>query len=97
VSGGAAGRAGRGRSGEGLAGGKGEVEDKGRRRPDVLADLRSVGGAASWNQASSPPLRRRAAAWFWTGPLGHLLGGGLDLVEALARYAAARLRGRPLN
>jgi hypothetical protein len=23
----------------------------------------------------------------WTGPLGHLLGGALDLVQALARHA----------
>jgi hypothetical protein len=46
---------------------------------------------------SRPPAHRRFAAWLWTGPLGHLLGGGLDLLEALGRYWLARLRGRPLR
>jgi hypothetical protein len=30
--------------------------------------------------------------WLWTGPAGHLLGGTLDLLEALARHLLARLR-----
>jgi hypothetical protein len=37
---------------------------------------------------------RRAETRFYTGPLGHLLGGGLDLLEAFARYALARARRR---
>jgi len=41
-----------------------------------------------------PERRRRAEAWLWTGPLGHLLGGALDLAGALARYAVSRARGR---
>jgi hypothetical protein len=37
---------------------------------------------------------RRLETWFWTGPLGHLLGGGLDFVRALAGYLLARSRAR---
>jgi uncharacterized membrane-anchored protein len=44
-----------------------------------------------------PPRHRRWEAWLWTGPLGHLLGGGLDLAGAFARYGLARLRGRTLR
>ncbi|HTB71262.1 MAG TPA: hypothetical protein VK707_09800 [Solirubrobacteraceae bacterium] len=35
-----------------------------------------------------PALRRsrRLESWLWTGPVGHLLGGALDLGEALVRY-----------
>jgi hypothetical protein len=36
---------------------------------------------------------RRAEAWLWTGPPGHLLGGALDIACALAAYALARSRG----
>jgi len=41
---------------------------------------------------SSPPrsTTRRAETWLWTGPVGHLLGGTLDFVQALGRYAWAR-------
>jgi hypothetical protein len=42
----------------------------------------------------SPPARRRLEAWLWSGPVGHLVGGALDFLEALARYLLARLRGR---
>jgi hypothetical protein len=35
--------------------------------------------------------------WLWTGPAGHLLGGALDVIEALARYALARARGRRIS
>jgi hypothetical protein len=35
--------------------------------------------------------------WLWTGPAGHLIGGGLDFVHALARYLFARVRGRPMH
>jgi hypothetical protein len=35
---------------------------------------------------------RRIETWLWTGPLGHLVGGALDLGEALARHALARAR-----
>ncbi|HEY2282249.1 MAG TPA: hypothetical protein VGH60_01715 [Solirubrobacteraceae bacterium] len=41
-----------------------------------------------------PPAHRRLETWLWTGPLGHLLGGGLDLFRALASYALTRLRAR---
>jgi hypothetical protein len=34
----------------------------------------------------------RLEARFWTGPLAHLLGGGLDLLGALARAGWHRLR-----
>jgi len=39
-----------------------------------------------------PRSRARAEPWLWTGPLGHLLGGLLDLSGALIRYALARAR-----
>ena len=42
--------------------------------------------------ARRPRSRMRAEAWLWTGPLGHLLGGLLDLSGALIRYALARAR-----
>jgi hypothetical protein len=42
-----------------------------------------------------PP--RRAETWLWTGPVGHLLGGSLDFLEALARYVIARVRGRVIR
>jgi len=29
---------------------------------------------------------RRIEAWLWTGPVGHLLGGALDVCEALLLY-----------
>jgi hypothetical protein len=35
-------------------------------------------------------MRRRVAAWLYTGPLGHLYGGVADWTELLARYAWAR-------
>jgi len=40
---------------------------------------------------------RRLETWLWTGPLGHLLGGGLDFGGALARYLLARARGRAVR
>ncbi|HXN39086.1 MAG TPA: hypothetical protein VN892_13685 [Solirubrobacteraceae bacterium] len=43
---------------------------------------------------SPSPAWRRAQAWLWTGPAGHLAGGTLDLAQALARYLLARIRGR---
>jgi len=36
----------------------------------------------------------RAETWLWTGPLGHLVGGTLDLLGALARYLLVRARNR---
>jgi hypothetical protein len=33
---------------------------------------------------------RRLETWLWTGPLGHLVGGALDLGEALLRHGLAR-------
>jgi hypothetical protein len=32
--------------------------------------------------------------WLWTGPAGHLVGGTLDFVEALARHLLARVLKR---
>jgi hypothetical protein len=49
------------------------------------------------NDRTRPARARALAAWFWTGPLGHLLGGGLDLIGALVRYWVARIRGRVLR
>ncbi len=40
-----------------------------------------------------PPLRRRAAAWIVTGPVGHLYGGLADWATLAARLAWARARG----
>jgi hypothetical protein len=40
------------------------------------------------------PLRTRFAAWLVTGPVGHLVGGGLDWLQLLAGYLWARARGR---
>jgi hypothetical protein len=37
-------------------------------------------------------LGTRLEAWLWTGPAGHLLGGTLDVVQALARYLRQRRR-----
>ncbi|HEY3960004.1 MAG TPA: hypothetical protein VGL68_05780 [Solirubrobacteraceae bacterium] len=41
-----------------------------------------------------PRLRRaaptRVETWLWTGPVGHLVGGGLDFLAAFARYVRAR-------
>jgi hypothetical protein len=31
---------------------------------------------------------------FWTGPVAHLLGGGLDVIGAFARIGGQRLLGR---
>jgi hypothetical protein len=45
---------------------------------------------------SSSARLRRLRARLWTGPVGHLLGGALDLLGALTRYALARARGRTL-
>jgi hypothetical protein len=45
-----------------------------------------------------PPAKRTRRLWTWlvTGPAGHLLGGTLDIAEALARHAwrTRRLRAR---
>jgi hypothetical protein len=38
-------------------------------------------------------VRRRLAAWWITGPLGHLAAGIADWTQLLARYWWARLRG----
>jgi hypothetical protein len=38
--------------------------------------------------------RRRAEALLWTGPVGHFVGGSLDFLAALARYARTRWRRR---
>jgi hypothetical protein len=38
------------------------------------------------------PRRKRLETWLWTGALGHLIGGALDLGEALLRYGFSRAR-----
>ena len=44
-----------------------------------------------------PSPHHQAAAWFITGPLGHLLAGVTDVLVLLVRYLWARARGRPLG
>jgi hypothetical protein len=40
------------------------------------------------------PPHRRAAAWIYTGPLGHLYGTTADIVVAWARWGSGALRER---
>jgi hypothetical protein len=40
---------------------------------------------------------RRAETWLWTGPVGHLVGGGLDFLVAFARYVRARAEGKTVR
>jgi hypothetical protein len=44
-------------------------------------------------------MRERLIAWYFTGPLGHLVAGVADWAQLLFSYAArrtrARVRGRP--
>jgi hypothetical protein len=35
---------------------------------------------------SSTSFARRLETWLWTGPLGHLLGGALDVAQALGGH-----------
>jgi hypothetical protein len=44
-----------------------------------------------------PARARRLETWLWTGPVGHLLGGGIDFVRALTRYLLARARGHTIR
>jgi hypothetical protein len=37
---------------------------------------------------------RRTERWLWTGPVGHLVGGGLDFAVAWGRYLRVRHGGR---
>jgi hypothetical protein len=53
--------------------------------------------AQSRRPAPAPGPVRRMETWLWTGPLGHLLGGGVDFGQALARYLFARTRGRTVR
>jgi len=46
-------------------------------------------GERTWSAS-----RRRAEARLRTGAAAHLLGGGLDLLEALARHLLGRLSHR---
>jgi len=39
-----------------------------------------------------PRAPRKLETWLWTGPLGHLAGTSLDLLQALARYLFTRAR-----
>jgi hypothetical protein len=55
------------------------------------------GGSQLDRPAPSRRVHRRLETWLWTGPLGHLVGGGLDLVRALTRYLLARARGRAVR
>jgi hypothetical protein len=36
---------------------------------------------------------RRLETWLWTGPVGHFVGGALDLLQALASYQRNRRAG----
>ena len=36
---------------------------------------------------------RRLETWLWTGPVGHLVGGALDLLQALAYRRKRRADG----
>ncbi|MGO9248465.1 MAG: hypothetical protein ACLQQB_03685 [Solirubrobacteraceae bacterium] len=47
--------------------------------------------------ARTPAPGRRLETWLWTGPVGHLIGGGLDFAHALARYLLARARGKAVR
>jgi hypothetical protein len=38
------------------------------------------------------PSARRAETRLWTGPVGHFVGGAIDLAQALLRYARSRAR-----
>jgi hypothetical protein len=38
---------------------------------------------------------RRVERWWWTGPIGHAVGGLLDLAQAWVRYLTLRRRRRP--
>jgi hypothetical protein len=42
-------------------------------------------------------MRSRLAAWWYTGPAGHLYAGVADWVAMLARYWWARRRGREVR
>jgi hypothetical protein len=39
-------------------------------------------------------MTERLIAWYFTGPLGHLVAGVADWAQLLVRYAAARTRAR---
>jgi hypothetical protein len=43
---------------------------------------------------TDPSLLTRAERALWTGPAGHLLGGTLDLLGALARHLLTRIHIR---
>ncbi len=47
--------------------------------------------------ARATSLGRRVETWLWTGPFGHLLGGGLDFGHALGHYLLARASGRTVR
>ncbi|HKH79385.1 MAG TPA: hypothetical protein VJ996_05140 [Solirubrobacteraceae bacterium] len=48
------------------------------------------GAGAARDRAPHRPIE----TWLWTGPLGHLIGGGFDFGQALGRYLLARARGQ---
>jgi hypothetical protein len=37
--------------------------------------------------------QRRLETWLWTGPVGHFVGVGLDLLQALIAYRRKRRAG----
>jgi hypothetical protein len=39
-------------------------------------------------------MRERLTAWYFTGPLGHLVAGLADWLELLLKLAVARTRAR---
>jgi hypothetical protein len=40
------------------------------------------------------PLHRRALAWIYTGPIGHLWSTSADVVVLWGRWGAGKLRAR---
>ena len=61
-----------------------------------LGDGRREGGGHRCRTIPCRQMRvlRRAERWWWTGPLGHLVGVGADFTQELARYVRLRLAAR---
>jgi hypothetical protein len=38
-------------------------------------------------------VHKRLETWLWTGPVGHFVGGALDLLQALVTYRRKRRAG----
>jgi hypothetical protein len=42
------------------------------------------------NDSTGAQALRRLETWLWTGPVGHFVGGALDLLQALLAYRRKR-------